>query len=58
MNIQLAMQSLQETATEIERTRGADKARDVARAISKGAYGRIGSVEAIGEKIAEEILKG
>lgn len=39
-----------------ERMRCAKLAREVARSISKGLYGRL-SVEQIGEKIADEILK-
>lgn len=40
-----------------ERERCIEVARSTARAVSKGNYGRL-SVEQIGEKIAEEILKG
>lgn len=39
-----------------ERERCAEVAKQVARAASKGSYGRL-SVEQIGEKIAEEILR-
>ena len=40
-----------------ERARCAEIARQEARAISKGTFGRLGSTEAIGEHIAKQIIE-